>query len=137
MVLWTGPTDYTYVSAIIPVSRIIHSGFKRTHSSFRQLILLSRYTMQSRSIQVSYVVSSLLAIASETTLTPMNIACLPLLRPLVKTVVENRTFIFSLQTSWFASRSIENDMDEIPLRQLNPQQRIHPTAGGVTNCDNV
>lgn len=137
MVLWTGQTDYTYVSAIIPVSRLIQFCFKRPRCLFLQLILVSRYTMQSRSIQVSYVVRQLLYLASETVVTPANLACLPLLKPLIKAVVEGRTNISSTQSRWFASRNAENDVEEMPLRLLTPQQRIRirETIDGVIKYD--
>jgi hypothetical protein len=58
----------------------------------------------------------------EIILTLTNIACLPLLRPLLNKVAENRSTIFATQTRWFTTRSqswsFENNVDEIPLSQV-------------------
>jgi hypothetical protein len=83
------------------------------------------------------VVRQLLYLASETIVTPENLACLPLLKPLIKTVIESRTNISSRQSRWFASRSVENDVEEMPLRLLTPQQRIRirETIDGAIKYD--
>jgi hypothetical protein len=56
----------------------------------------------------------------ETVLTPTKIACLPLLRPLLKNVAENRSTVYSSQARWFStrSRSVGNNVDEVPLTQV-------------------
>jgi hypothetical protein len=81
------------------------------------------------------VVRQLLYLGSETIVTPANLACLPLLKPLIKTAVERRTDVSSTPSRWFGSA--ENDVEEMPLRLLSPQQRIRirETIDGVINYD--
>jgi hypothetical protein len=54
----------------------------------------------------------------ETILTPTDIACLLLLRPLLIKVIANRRTIASLQPRWFATRDVETNADEMPLGQV-------------------
>lgn len=61
-------------------------------------------------------------------------ACLPLLRPLVKTVVERHTQAFSSQSRQFASLGAENDIEELPLRLQTPKvlEHIHERVSSAT-----